>query len=228
MESSLSSTCLQYQFRSISLPSRLHPHNTTIDLELQKLKTWQSSLVSSTVPASGETIRTGLVGLANLYSGVEELIQSPISQQVLVQHRNGVLVEEALEGSIGFLDSCNMARDLLLMTKENVQDLQSVLRRKGGDLSIERSINAYNSSKKKVKKESAKCLRALKKMEKKYDSCSLSDANYYYVSHLIRVLREVSAATISVLRSFFFFFLFVPDSSTRSVEFAIRPILLLL
>lgn len=197
------------------MPSRLHPHNTTIDVELQKLKTWQSSLVSSTVPASGETIRTGLVGLADLYSCAEELIHSPITQQALVQHRNGVLVEEALEGSIGFLDSCSVARDLLLMMKENVKDLQSVLRRKGGDLSIERNINAYNSSRRKVKKESAKCLRALKKMEKRIESRSPFDANYCYVSHLIRGLREVSAAMISVLRSFFLF-LSVPDSNTRS------------
>ncbi|KAH7848254.1 hypothetical protein Vadar_000160 [Vaccinium darrowii] len=215
MESSPSSTSLQYQFRSISLPSRLHPHNTRIDFELNKFKTWQSSLVSSTVPTSGETIRTGLVALTDLYSCVEELIQSPTTQQALVHHRNGVLVEEALEGSIGFLDSCSMAHDLLLMMKENVQDLQSVLRRKGGDLSIERNtrLNAYDSSKKKVKKVSAKCLRALKKREKQIESRSPFDVNYY-LSDVIRALREVSMITISVLR-LVFLFLSAPDSRTQ-------------
>ncbi|KAF7129632.1 hypothetical protein RHSIM_Rhsim10G0203200 [Rhododendron simsii] len=215
MEISPSSTCLQYQFRSVSLPSRLqHPQNTKVEAELTKLKTWQSSLDSSAVPTSGETIRMGLVGLAELYNCVEELINSPITQQALVQHRKGALVEEALEGSIGLLDSCNVARDLSLMVKQNVQDLQSVLRRKGGDLTIERNISGYNSSKKKAKKESAKCLRALKKMENQIQSRSLSDVMNYSLSNLVRVLREVSIVTISVLESYFLF-LSVPDSRTR-------------
>ncbi|KAF7129966.1 hypothetical protein RHSIM_Rhsim10G0203300 [Rhododendron simsii] len=217
MESSPSSTCLQYQYRSISLPSRLHPQNTKIEAELTKLKTWQSSIVSSTVPTSGETIRTGLVGLAELYNCVEELINSPITQQALVQHRKGVLAEETLEGSIRLLDSCNVARDLFLMVKQNVQDLQSVLRRKGGDLAIERTINAFNSTKKRVKKESAKCLKALKKMENQIESRSLSGVNYVHLSNVITVLREVIIVTISVLR-LLFLFLSMPaaDSTTRS------------
>ncbi|KAH7850496.1 hypothetical protein Vadar_033894 [Vaccinium darrowii] len=208
-----SSPLSSYQFRSISLPSRLHPHGTRIDVGLNKLKTWQSSLVSSSVPTSGETIRTGLVGLADLYSCVEELIHSPVTQQALIQNRNGVLVEAALEESIRFLDSCSVARDLLMMMKENIQDLQSVLRRKGGTISIGKNINAYDSSKKKVKKESAKWLRALKKMEKQNESCSLFDVNYN-LSNLNRVLREVKAVTISVVR-LLFLFLSAPDSSTR-------------
>ncbi|KAI8536897.1 hypothetical protein RHMOL_Rhmol10G0292400 [Rhododendron molle] len=215
METSPSSTCLQYQYRSISLPSRLHPQNTKIEAELTKLKTWQSSIVSSTVPTSGETIRTGLVGLAELYNCVEELINSPITQQALVQHQKGVLAEDALEGSIRLLDSCNVARDLFLMVKQNVQDLQSVLRRKGGDLAIERNMNAYNSTKKRVKKESAKCLRALKKMENQIESCSLSGVNYH-LSNVTRVFREVIIVTISVLRLLFLFLSMPADSTTRS------------
>ncbi|KAF7130715.1 hypothetical protein RHSIM_Rhsim10G0203100 [Rhododendron simsii] len=223
MASSPSSTSLQYQFRSISLPSRFHPHNTRIDVELNILKTWQSSLVSSTVPTSGETIRTGLVGLAGLYSCVKELVHSPITQAALVQHRNGVLVEEALEGSIGFLDSCNAARDFLLVMKQNVQDLQSVLRRKGGDSSIDGNITAYKSSQKKVKKESAKCIRALKKMEKQNDLCSIFVVNYH-LSEVIRVLREVRIVTISVLR-FFFLYLSMVDSRPRPSGWALIKML---
>ncbi|XP_058185963.1 uncharacterized protein LOC131303208 [Rhododendron vialii] len=215
METSPSSTCLQYQYRSISLPSRLHPQNTKVEAELTKLKTWQSSIVSSTAPTSGETIRTGLVGLAELYNCVEELINSPITQQALVQHGKGVLAEEALEGSIRLLDSCNVARDLFLMVKQNVQDLQSVLRRKGGDLAIEKNINTYNSTKKRVKKESAKCLKALKKMENQIESRSLSGVNYH-LSNVIRVFREVIIVTISVLRLLFLFLSMPADSTTRS------------
>ncbi|KAL7231230.1 hypothetical protein ACSBR2_009488 [Camellia fascicularis] len=204
MASSPSSICLQYQFRSISLPSRLHPHSTKIEAQLNKLRTWETSLVS-TVPPSAEIVKTGLVGLAELYISVDELIHSPVTQQALLQHRDGLTVEEALEGSIELLDSCGKTRDFLLVMKEHVQGLQSVLRRKGGDLSIESDINAYMLCKKRVKKETAKCLRALKQMENKFGSFPvLLDVNHY-LSMVIRVFREGTSITISILRSLFLF-----------------------
>ncbi|KAG5530100.1 hypothetical protein RHGRI_030461 [Rhododendron griersonianum] len=101
------------------------------------------------------------------------------------------------------------------MVKQNVQDLQSVLRRKGGDLAIERNINAYNSTRKRVKKESAKCLRALKKMEDQIEPRTLSGVNYH-LSNVIRVFREVIFVTISVLRLLFLFLSMPADSTTRS------------
>ena len=88
MENSSASSGLQYHLRSISLPSRLHhPHSIKIESELHKLKTWETLLVSP-APLSAETVRTGLVGLADLYICVEELISSPITQQALLQHQN--------------------------------------------------------------------------------------------------------------------------------------------
>ncbi|XP_057492428.1 uncharacterized protein LOC130778026 [Actinidia eriantha] len=212
MEFSSSSTGLQYPIRSISLPSRLNPQSIKVEAELNKLKAWETSLVS-TIPLCAETVRTGLVGLAELYICVEDLILSPITQQALLQHQNGVIVEEALEGSIGLLDSCSVARDLLSMTKEHVQDLESVLRRKGGDLSVGSNIDAYMCCRKKVKKEIGKGLRELKKSENRIGSNPLFDVNQY-LSMVVRVLREASFITISVLRSLMLF-LSMPASWTR-------------
>ncbi|GFY87808.1 hypothetical protein Acr_05g0014470 [Actinidia rufa] len=78
MEISSSSTGLQYPIRSISLPSRLNPQSIKVEAELNKLKAWETSLVS-TIPLCAETVRTGLVGLAELYICVEDLILSPIT-----------------------------------------------------------------------------------------------------------------------------------------------------
>ncbi|XP_059642386.1 uncharacterized protein LOC132284312 [Cornus florida] len=194
---------LQYHVRSISLPSRLHPHSIKIEAELNKLKSWEAS--TTTVPLTAETIRIGLVGLAELYTYVEELIHSPQTQQSLFQPQHGVLVEEALEGSASLLDSCGAARDLILLMKEHVQELQSALRRKGGDSSIESNINAYTCFRKIMKKEISKCLRALKQMENRTSSSPLLDADHY-LSVVIRILTEVTAITISVLRTFLLFF----------------------
>ncbi|XP_057492429.1 uncharacterized protein LOC130778027 [Actinidia eriantha] len=105
----------------------------------------------------------------------------------------------------------SVARDLLLMMKEQVQDLQSVLTRKGGDLSIGSSIDAYMSCKKKAKKLWRSAL--VEANGQKNRSIS-SDVNQH-LSMVIRVLREVNSITISVLRSLLLF-LAVPVSRTRS------------
>ncbi|GFY87814.1 hypothetical protein Acr_05g0014530 [Actinidia rufa] len=214
MENSPASTGLQHHVRSISLPSWLNPQSVKVEAELSKLKAWERSLVS-TLPLSAETIRAGLVGLVDLYNSVQDLILSPVTQKVLLQYQNGILVEETLMGSLRLLDSCSAARDLLLMMKEQVQDLQSALRRKGGDLSIGSSIDVYMSCKKKAKKAVAKCLRELRQMDKKIGPSPLFDVNQH-LSMVIRVLREVNSITISVLRSLLLF-LAVPVSSTSRV-----------
>ncbi|KAJ0098128.1 hypothetical protein Patl1_29217 [Pistacia atlantica] len=155
--------------RSISLPSRIHPTSVKLESTLNHLKAWQIS--STTAPA--DTIQNGLVGLAELFNCIEEFIHSPQTQQALLRHQDGKLVEEALDGSVTLLDTCGTARDILLTMKEHVQTLQSALRRRGGDSSIESHIAAYISFKKKGKKDIAKCLSALKKLECK-DQCSFS------------------------------------------------------
>ncbi|XP_028102177.1 uncharacterized protein LOC114301407 [Camellia sinensis] len=188
MASLSSSIGLQYHVRSISLPSRLHPHSNKIEAQLNKLKTWETSF-DSKVPSSAET--------------------------ALLQRQHGMLVEEALEGSIGLLDLCSKTRDFLLVMKEKVLGLQLVLRSKGGDC-IESDMSAYTLCKKRVKKEAAKCLGALKQMEKKFGSSTdLLDVNHY-LSVVIRVLGEVTSATISVLRSLLLFMLLTTSTTKPS------------
>ncbi|XP_025884903.1 uncharacterized protein [Solanum lycopersicum] len=105
--------------RSISFPSRSQPEYLRVEIELNRLKTWESTSISSTTtPFSLNTIQQGLVGLAELYNCVQDLLVSPAIQM-------GRLAEEALEASVGLIDSCSTTRELVLMMKEQVQDLQS-------------------------------------------------------------------------------------------------------
>ncbi|XAR73707.1 hypothetical protein NMG60_11007771 [Bertholletia excelsa] len=215
MATSTASAGFQCHLRSISLPSRLHPQSTKVEAELNKLKTWELSLVSA-VPTSAETIRIGLVGLAELYNCVEELVDSPLAQQAFLQHQHGELVEEALEGSIALLDSVSTARDLLLLMKQQIQELQSTLRRRGGDfLIVESNIRAYTCCRKKVKKEAAKSLRELKHMEEKIGSSSLLLGASPYLPMVVRILREVTSITISVLRSLLLFLVAPPSEKPK-------------
>lgn len=199
--------------RSISLPTREHPFSIRVEALLNHLKSCQFSLVSGLVRFPAETIQTGLVGLAELYTCMEEFI----TQQALLPNGHGKkVVEEALDGSISLLDTCNIAREILLTMNEHVQTLQSALRRKGRDSSIETGIHAYISYRKKAKKEIIKCLAALKRMDR--SDCINSSPHLdldHQPSMVANILRETSTITISVFRATLEF-LSVPATKTKA------------
>ncbi|CAA3029969.1 uncharacterized protein LOC111409610 [Olea europaea var. sylvestris] len=191
----------QNHFRSISLPSRLHPNATRLEAELQKLKTREISKKADCI--TSEDIKSGFLGLAELYTCVEELMQSPKTQQSLVQRdQDGKIVEESLENSVALLDSCDAIRELVVMIKEQVQDLQSALRRKGQDSSIQNDMNKYFLFRKKMNKSIAKSLKKLKHMESKNET-TLEDN--HSLSMAIRMLREATNSAISIFRSLLVF-----------------------
>ncbi|XP_031116866.1 uncharacterized protein LOC116020535 [Ipomoea triloba] len=194
METTSSSHGLQFHGRSISLPSRLYPTPENIEAELNKLRTWETTTSSS--PPSSKSIRARLLMLAELYESLQELVESPSTQRALLQ-QNRAIVEEALEGSLVFLDLCGNIQGVIHMVKDRVKELQSALRRKGGDSSIEGDITDFLSFIKRVKKEATKSLRKLKQMENRPPVFHEIDV---YSSMVIRVMREVSAITILALR----------------------------
>ncbi|XP_059670787.1 uncharacterized protein LOC132316300 [Cornus florida] len=190
--------------RSISLPSRLQPTSVKIEDELDKLKAWQASSVSATEAIGADTIQKGLVGLPELYTRVVELISAPLTQQALIRHQDEKVVEEALDCSVTLLDTCGTARDMLSLMKEHLQHLQSALRRRAAESSIECSIGAYITFKKKAKKDISKCIRALKQMESKTGSFPVLVLDDH-LSMVVRLPREVSTIAICVFRSLLLF-----------------------
>ncbi|XP_022741825.1 uncharacterized protein LOC111293306 [Durio zibethinus] len=199
--------------RSISLPSRLKLNS--IETELNELKTIGLLSASKTIYAGGETICTGFTRVAKLYNKIEEIIQSPLPRQALHRLQNFKLVEEAINDSVELLDACSTARDLLMMMKEQVQDLQSVLRRRGGNSSIGSNILAYISFRKKLKKNIAKALRVLKRLEWNNNGpFPLFDVDCHLLM-VVTALRESNDITISMFQSFLSF-LSMPVMKTKA------------
>ncbi|KAK2656889.1 hypothetical protein Ddye_009941 [Dipteronia dyeriana] len=207
---------VQVHSRSISLPARLMHLNSLniIEAEFDKLRTCEQYSSSS----GGKSVGSGLIRLAQLYNSINEhVITSPCIQRAL--HKQQVkLVEDALDRSVELLDACGNARELILNIKDQLQELQSALRRRvvgvGGDYSsMEYKIHAYTSFRKKLKTDIAKCLRELKRIDKNiiidqsFNSNMVADLEH---EQLVVVLRESSDLTVSIFRSILSF-LSMPD-----------------
>ncbi|KAK6797930.1 hypothetical protein RDI58_005632 [Solanum bulbocastanum] len=176
--------------RSISLPSRSHPATENIEEELNKLKTWEFS-----ASPTAEAVYNGLVGFGEVLKCMGDLLNLPSTLQALSQCQNKKWVDEILDKSVRFLDICGTTRDLMSQFKENVKDVQSSLRRKKGDL----SINNYTTFRKKMKKEAKSLITALKRMDHE-EVVVVMEVDDQLVSAVIRILREVATIGISVFQ----------------------------
>ncbi|KAJ1378704.1 hypothetical protein SESBI_47557 [Sesbania bispinosa] len=186
----------RYGVRSISLPTRSHPSTVRIEEELSKLKSWEASSTSKV-----ETIYYGLSGLAELHKCIEELLKLPLTQQALAQHKNEKWVNELLDCPVRFLDQLGKTRDAILLMKARVEELQSALRRrKVGDLDMESNLSAYWSLRRNMRKECTKSLLLLKQIDESFGASPPLDLNNH-LSAVVRVLREASLITSSVLQS---------------------------
>ncbi|KAG9131050.1 hypothetical protein Leryth_006788 [Lithospermum erythrorhizon] len=203
--------------RSNSLPSGCHPTISSIEQQLNKLK----SLESSSTP-NALTISNGLCGLVELYKSMDGLLNLPQTLQILSKYQNAKWVDQLLECPVKFLDICGTTREFVSQLKQNVRDLQSSLRRRKGDLSIESSITKYTSSlRKKMKKDAKKQISTLKKMDQAIKSFILEvDQDVAYV---IRVLREINAMSIS---TFQLVLIFLTASKSKEGKWSISRITL--
>ncbi|KAK2995104.1 hypothetical protein RJ640_020744 [Escallonia rubra] len=175
------------------LPARSHPLIAGVEDHLHRLKA--SEVISS---SSASSLCEKLDGLKDLHEGLHDLIQLPSVQQALSHQKSGA--DEVLDGSLRLLDICGIARDVLLLTKESIQGLESSVRRKrGGESGLSGEVSAYLRSRKKINKMVSKCIRSLKDSEKCCSAISL-DKDRDLVA-IISLLREVEAISFSVLKS---------------------------
>ena len=187
--------------RSISLPARSHPTTLRVEEELNKIKSWEASSSSKV-----ETIGVGLLGLSDLYRCIEELLNLPLTQQLLAQHQHQKWFNDLLlESSLMYLDICGNTRDAILLMQETIQELQSGLRRiKVGDLSIESIVTTYNCSRRKMRKEIARSLASLKPLGNEIEAFPMLNLDHH-LSAVVRVLNETSLITSSIFHSFLLF-----------------------
>ncbi|KAL0360443.1 UNVERIFIED_CONTAM: hypothetical protein Sradi_3728800 [Sesamum radiatum] len=95
------------------------------------------------------------------------------------------------EKSLGLVDLCGFARDVLSLTKGSVQDLQSSIRRNRGEAATEDDINSYMTSRKKISKMVKKFIRNFKN----------GDTEEHDVKAIQGMLKETEAFGFSVLKS---------------------------
>ncbi|EOA32056.1 hypothetical protein CARUB_v10015301mg [Capsella rubella] len=178
---------VSFHVRSNSFPSRLHPQAAHVDEQLARLRSCDEASTSSS-----SSICQKLDNLQDLHESLDKLIRLPVTQHALSQEQNKKAVEQLLDGSLRILDMCNVSKDALSQMKEGLMEIQSILRRKRGDLSGE--IKKYLASRRCLKKSFQKVLKSLKvKQDQECNDDSLA------------VFGEAEAITMNLFDSLFSF-----------------------
>ncbi|CAN6541440.1 unnamed protein product [Malus baccata var. baccata] len=193
--------------RSISLPSRSHPTTIRVEEELSKLQ------ASSSCASTSNSICKSICGLEELYECVDDLLQMASTQRLLSQHQQQKCMDDLLDGSVKLLDICGITRDTISIIKEHVRALQSALRRRKGDSSLEGCIANYTCFRKKMKKDAKKLITSLRRVDNKIDASQLLEQDHHLTA-VIRVLREVCVENMSIFQSLLVF-LAVPVSKPK-------------
>ncbi|XP_074293483.1 uncharacterized protein LOC141620537 [Silene latifolia] len=166
--------------RSISLPSTSHPITAQFDEQLCRLRSSQAASTSSS------SISHRLTSLAELYVVVDEMLQLPSNQQSLSN------IQAILDGSLCLIDACSTSRDVLQQSKEQLQNIQSVLRRRcGGELNITNEAAEYLKARKTVKKVVKKCLKNIKSDE--------GDASEFFMNDVEEITLDIFRSLLSYI-----------------------------
>ncbi|XP_061352735.1 uncharacterized protein LOC133297582 [Gastrolobium bilobum] len=193
--------------RSNSFPSASHPLVSQFEEHLQRLK---GSEATSLLSSSSVTYK--LNGMQALHDSADRLLQLPIEQEALARECKDKWIDDLLEGSLRLLDICSTAKDCLLQSKENMYELQSVVRRRKGNEN-EFTIEGvkYLASRKKMKKLIGKALENLKAIKNEHRASSSNKDKATLSMHSF--LKEAEAVTLRSLESLL---LFISDPKGHS------------
>jgi hypothetical protein len=142
--------------------------------------------------------------MQDLHDCIDKLLQLPIEQQALAQECNEKSVDELLERSLRILDICSTAKDFLSLSKENMHELQSVIRRRGIKTGLTLEGLKYFALRKNMKKQIKKALVNLKSMKNEMIVSS---------SPMLGFLKEAEAVTLCSLEHLL---LFISDPKGNS------------
>jgi len=186
--------------RSNSLPSTPHPLISHFENNLKRLKSYEGD---SSVSSS--SVCNNLNGMQDLHDCIDKFLQMPIEQQALSQECNEKCFDDLLERSLRILDICSTTKDCLSLSKENIQELQSVIRRKRG---IETGFTVegvkYLALRKTTKKQIRKAFLKLKEMKKELIASSLNKKDNNS-SPMLGFLKKAEEATMSSLEHLLLF-----------------------
>ncbi|KAF3796665.1 hypothetical protein EJ110_NYTH00859 [Nymphaea thermarum] len=184
----MAASARSFHTRSTSFPSESHPNLAGVQECLHLVKAWEAC------PSRNAPLVTRLGHLKDLYASIIVFLQLPLTQQALCGKER--LVRELMDDFLCLMDACGLVKDSLAHMREQHQTLQSMLRR--GVAGLESGICAYQCSRKRMKKDMAKCLRLLRNMEKHVSS---SNDNLDMVDQVSNDARAVTVSTFYALSS---------------------------
>ncbi|GFY89768.1 hypothetical protein Acr_06g0017080 [Actinidia rufa] len=175
-----------FHARSVSFPSQPHPLIPKVDEHLCRLRASEATSFSSL-----SSVAERLSFIEDMYNCVDDLILLPNTQQAFAQKQNEKWVEEVVDGYLHLLDLCAEAKDVSSQTKQDVQELLSLLRRRRDA----NELGGYLTSRKKAKKVIQKSLKNLKSLKSKNMHKDLD------TEAILTLLKEVEEATVFVFES---------------------------
>ena len=199
MASVETSTKISLHNRSNSLPSAPHPTVSQAEELLHRLKDSEA-----TTSLSSSSISHKFNGLKDLQDSIDKLLQLTITQQALAQECSNKQVDELLDGSLRLLDICSTVKDCLQQSKDSIQELQSVIRRRrDAETGLITEGGRYLASRKKMKKSIQKSLGNFKGIKNEFKvSSSNKDKETF---SMLNILKEAEVVTMSSLESLLLF-----------------------
>ncbi|KAI3446323.1 hypothetical protein Pfo_002988 [Paulownia fortunei] len=152
--------------RSLSLPSGSHPAMSQFDEKLSRVR------ASEATSSSLSSMHRRINGLRNLNDSIDYLLLLPRNQQIISQDCQEKSVDQILNDYIRLLDACSTVKDIISLTKQELRELMSAVRRKDVH-----GIHGYCSSRRKSKKMIQKSLKKLRSFRSKDNSPSLEKEN---------------------------------------------------
>ncbi|PIN25738.1 hypothetical protein CDL12_01532 [Handroanthus impetiginosus] len=174
--------------RSLSLPSDSHPAMSQLDENLARIRA--SGATCSSLSSMNDRVN----GLRNLYDSIDEMLRSPHNQLIFSD-------DQILDDYIRLLDACSTVKDLISLTKQDVRELLSAVRRKDVH-----GIQSYLTSRRKTKKMIQKSLKNLRSFSGKGDAVSLEkdmfkDAESVSISLFVSLLSYVMGTKVQERKS---------------------------
>ncbi|KAG8377773.1 hypothetical protein BUALT_Bualt08G0068300 [Buddleja alternifolia] len=167
----------------LSFPSQSHPIVNDVEDHLHRLRASEATSTSSSLCEK-------MASLRDLHEGINNMIQMPSIQQALSYEHGQGWINELIEGSLKVVDICGFSREVVSLTKESIQDLESSIRRNRGETATLDDIKAYVASRKKINKMVKKCNKNIYK-----NSTAIPDNEFG------TMLKETEALDFSVLSS---------------------------
>lgn len=143
--------------------------------------------------------------LNELHDSVNEFLSSPGIKLEIIDHGQEKLAHDVSEASLKMADSCAAAKDLLLLAKGHLQNLQSAFRRiaatkdSASEHTTNNSIAHHRLPRKQLKKAIMKRLDSLKGMKNSFATEAAAEEQSLVV--VVKLLKEVRASTLSIVRS---------------------------